>query len=133
MKAPLFNLEGKVAFFIGGQINCSTTVHGNADVLKILSASADLESSEPEVARVQPAPANPFTKKGILKAFGMRGDTNRGTPILPEAGMEKGLLNKIEGRDLDAQMKEFYTAYSKVSLSTSSSMQVVKTNKQPNF
>lgn len=32
-----------------------------------------------------------------------------------DAGMENGVLGRMEGQDLNSQMKEFYTAYSKVS------------------
>lgn len=47
--------------------------------------------------------------------------------IAADPGMESKLLHKLEGRDLSAQMKEFYTAYSKVSYSlpTSSSEAVL--------
>lgn len=35
--APLLNEKGEVSFFLGGQINCSTTIHSCTDVLKVLS------------------------------------------------------------------------------------------------
>ena len=44
--APLFDAEGTLKFFIGGQINCSTTIRSNTDVLKILSLSDDPEEDK---------------------------------------------------------------------------------------
>ncbi len=44
--APLFDVEGNLRFFIGGQINCSTTIRSNTDVLKILSMSDDPEDDK---------------------------------------------------------------------------------------
>lgn len=44
--APLFDAEGNLKFFIGGQINCSTTIRSNTDVLKILSMSDDPEDDK---------------------------------------------------------------------------------------
>ena len=42
----MFDAEGDLKFFIGGQINCSTTIRSNTDVLKILSMSDDLEDDK---------------------------------------------------------------------------------------
>ena len=44
--APLFDADGNLKFFIGGQINCSTTIRSNTDVLKILSMSDDPEDDQ---------------------------------------------------------------------------------------
>ena len=44
--APLFDAEGNLKFFIGGQINCSTTIRSNTDVLKILSMSDEPEDDK---------------------------------------------------------------------------------------
>ena len=44
--APLFDAEGTLKFFIGGQINCSTTIRSNTDVLKILSLSDEPEEDK---------------------------------------------------------------------------------------
>lgn len=35
--SPLLDEYGNVAFFLGGQINCSTTIHSCTDILRILS------------------------------------------------------------------------------------------------
>lgn len=57
----------------------------------------------------------PSARKAFLKALGVKvGD--RGVNVsTDDPGMENKLLNRLEGRDLNTQMKEFYTAYSKVS------------------
>ena len=46
MSAPLYDADGTLKFFIGGQINCSTTIRSNTDVLKILSMSDDPEDDK---------------------------------------------------------------------------------------
>jgi hypothetical protein len=106
--APLFNAEGNVVFFLGGQINCSTTIHNCSDVLRILSTSDDVE----EEKEVPLARTNTTSRLGFFKSFR---SSNRNT-IMPshEAGMEQGLLNRIEKMNLKGQMSSFYTAYSKV-------------------
>lgn len=39
-------MDGNLKFFIGGQINCSTTIRSNTDVLKILSMSDNPEDDK---------------------------------------------------------------------------------------
>ena len=100
-------------FFIGGQINCSTTIHSHVDIMRILSQSEDLEEDK-DKANKQARNAHPGGKLNLLRAFRSQHDTsirNAGH----EAGMENGLLNRIERMDLTTQMNMFYTAYSKVS------------------
>lgn len=116
--APLYNQRGKIEFFIGGQVNCSTTIHSNVDVLKVLSTSAASEA-EAEVNKPLP-PVNgqhnkTSARKTILKALGMRQNGHNAHIPQIDAGMENGVLGRMEGQDLNSQMKEFYTAYSKVS------------------
>src|SRR6266498_102531 len=107
--APLYNAEGNVVFFLGGQINCSTTIHNCSDVLRILSQSDDLEEekNEPQVTR-----SNTGSRLGFFKSF--RNPNRNATTEAREAGMEQGLLNRIEKMNLKGQMNTFYTAYSKV-------------------
>ncbi|ETS86397.1 hypothetical protein PFICI_00225 [Pestalotiopsis fici W106-1] len=49
--APLCDDNGNVVFFLGGQINCSTTIHTNVDVMRVLSVPCDTPS--PEELRLQ--------------------------------------------------------------------------------
>lgn len=117
--APLYNQRGKTEFFIGGQVNCSTTIHSNVDVLKVLSTSATNDADMAELNN-KPLPGNPqhsktSARKTILKALGMRQNGHNAHIPQMDAGMENGVLGRMEGQDLNSQMKEFYTAYSKVS------------------
>lgn len=82
-----------------------------------MSDQADAE--EAESLRVATPPsykqgARPSARRTFLKALGVRQEDH---PPLPtgDAGMENGVLGRMEGQDLGAQMKEFYSAYSKVS------------------
>ncbi|KAL8921270.1 MAG: hypothetical protein Q9208_005798 [Pyrenodesmia sp. 3 TL-2023] len=113
--APLFDGDGKLKFYIGGQINCSTTIRSNTDVLRILSMSDDPEDDK------EAAQSLHDTKPPKRSFFGF-GRHKEPTPKLPasskkvdvrEAGMEQGLLKQIEKMNFRHQMEAFYTAYSK--------------------
>ena len=109
--APLYDAEGKVVFFLGGQINCSTTVHSYTDILRILSTSDD--RNEDAEAEERPAPARPLrSRKGRFRSFWNLHQKDK--MDVREAGMEPALLKRIEKMSLGTQMKLFYTAYSKV-------------------
>ncbi|KAK7908843.1 hypothetical protein PG985_016146 [Apiospora marii] len=113
--APLFDETGTLAFFIGGQVNCSTTIHSNTDVMKVLAggttpAAKETELVPPTRRQVQRQSSMPSARKALLKAFGVRVDEAR---TLGESGMEDQVLGRMEGQDLRDQMKEFRTAYSK--------------------
>lgn len=113
--APLFDETGTLAFFIGGQVNCSTTIHSNTDVMKVLAggtpAAKETELVPPQARRqIHRQSSMPSARKALLKAFGVRVDEAR---TLGESGMEGQVLGRMEGQDLTDQMKEFRTAYSK--------------------
>jgi phototropin len=104
--APLFDARGNVVFFLGGQINCSTTIHSQSDILKILAMSTDVE----EEKDLPPTIKNTRSSR-LFSAF--RGSK---VNVQVKAGMESGLVEKIEAEklNLQKQMDVFYTAYSKV-------------------
>ncbi|KAL6718088.1 hypothetical protein ACLMJK_004173 [Lecanora helva] len=111
--APLYDANGVLKFFIGGQVNCSTTIRSNTDVLKILSLSDNPgEDKEAASSIVEPKPKRNF--------FGFsRKDSNTKIPQSTKRvdvradGMEQGLLKQIEKMNFRTQMEVFYTAYSK--------------------
>lgn len=113
---PLFDATGNVVFFLGGQINCSTTIHHTSDVLRILALSTDTN----EAAAVDPVvPLEPQKQKSRTERLfaTLRGKPQRaGRPRLP--GMEDEILDKIQTdkMNLQRQIDTFYTAYSKVRL-----------------
>ena len=112
--APLFNAEGKVVFYLGGQINCSTTIHSRTDILKVLSMSDEVEEAPEVDLAAQSAQSGASTRLNLFKAFRMRSNPNGNKPSDDrEAGMEQELINKIEGFNFKNQMKMFHTAYSK--------------------
>lgn len=104
-------------------MNCSTTIHSNVDVMKVLSLSTnDDQPVENESIRAHaphklPPPMKSSARRALLKAFGVRLEEQAVLSPMGDAGMEDGVLNRMEGQDLGSQMKEFYTAYSKVSTS----------------
>ncbi|KAL8822851.1 MAG: hypothetical protein Q9191_006421 [Dirinaria sp. TL-2023a] len=114
--APLLDATGRLAFYIGGQINCSTTIRSNTDVLRILSASDDADDEKDG----SPSTSGPKSSKRSFFGFTKK----ETTPSMPtstkkvevgrEAGMEQGLLKKIEKMNFRTQMEAFYTAYSKL-------------------
>ena len=110
---PLFDSHGKLVFFLGGQINCSTTIHSTSDVLRILAQSKDpVEGAGSGVATPQ-SPVKPPRTRRVLSAFRNNSSSN----VQQRApGMEGELLNQIEDMPLKNQINTFYTAYSNVSL-----------------
>lgn len=98
-------------------MNCSTTIHSNVDVLKVLSTSSAPEADQTENKPLpgHPQSTKPSARKTILKALGVRQNAHNAHIPQMDAGMENGVLGRMEGQDLNSQMKEFYTAYSKVS------------------
>lgn len=109
----MYNEKGKVAFFIGGQVNCSTTVHSNVDVMRVLSMSSSTEVDDQEEIPTQTQRRTghlPSARKALMKAFGVRAEEPN---VLDNSGMEQEVLGRMEGQNLDGQFREFYTAYSK--------------------
>jgi len=109
----LFNSEGKVAFFLGGQINCSTTIHNRSDILRALSLSDEVADDSTEFnSGASIHQKDGAAKRGFFRSLRMRSSSSKGDDR--EAGMEAQLIQKIEKVDFKQQMKMFYTAYSKV-------------------
>jgi len=113
LSAPLYGADGKVAFYLGGQINCSTTIHNCSDILRVLSISDDPEDEKVPLSPPPLTRDNSTGPRSFFKSFRPRSST-KVTADVREAGMEQGLLNRIENMNLKTQMKMFYTAYSKV-------------------
>lgn len=107
---PLRDQRGNIVFFLGGQINCSTTIHSQSDILRILAMSEDVEEE-------QPAPAQETQKSTSRYTRLFAGFKSKSNAVVPKStpGMETGLLDRIEKMNLRKQMDTFYTAYSKVS------------------
>lgn len=112
---PLFDAHGDVVFFLGGQVNCSTTIHSASDILRVLALPDDVnEDMDSNVVPVVPETAKPSRGNRLLSAF--RTNSKSSSFAQPRAaGMENKLLNNIEKQDLKTQMDTFYSAYSKVS------------------
>jgi PAS domain S-box-containing protein len=108
---PLFDAAGNCVFFLGGQINCSTTVHNASDVLKILSQTHDTDEKAAENVIATEVAKNPSRASRFLSTF--RSKSYQEPQKAP--GMEEQLVSKIEKLNLRKQMDTFYSAYSKVS------------------
>ncbi len=113
--APLFDRNGRLTFYIGGQINCSTTIRSNTDVLRILSASDDVNEAKETSESTHSAS---FKKRRFFtfqkKESHLQLTQSTKKVEVREAGMEHGLLKQIEKLNFRTQMEKFYTAYSKV-------------------
>ena len=108
---PLFDARGNVVFFLGGQINCSTTVHSASDILRVLAQSSDTDEDKTN-GLISPTEQKQSTRSSrIFSAFR---SNSKPALQLQEPGMEKKVLDKIEILNLKKQMATFYTAYSKV-------------------
>lgn len=123
--APLYGKDGKISFFLGGQIDCSTTIHSCTDVLKVLSLSDDEVEARPSSsdAKGPTVSTNELSYKSrssFFKSLKMNIDdqTAKSANVQQQAGMEKDLVNKMSKFNLKSQVEAFYTAYSKVSASS---------------
>ena len=125
--SPLLDENGEVVFFLGGQINCSTTIHSCTDVLKVLSVNDDeldeLEEHEKIRSKVPSIKSKKGTVSGKLrssffKSFRKYNAPSRLAPprlgVRDEPGMEPELLNRLGRLTFKTQVEAFYTAYSKV-------------------
>lgn len=117
--SPLLDGNGDVRFFLGGQINCSTTIHSRTDVLRILSLNDEdtgsfIEGSNktPSVRSKESNNASNYGKTSFFKSF-KKYKANT-VEIRDEAGMEGELIDRIGKLQFKTQVEEFYTAYSKV-------------------
>ncbi|PQE28910.1 hypothetical protein CJF30_00003944 [Rutstroemia sp. NJR-2017a BBW] len=117
--SPLLDASGEVRFFLGGQINCSTTIHSRTDVLRILSMNDDdtesvIESTQRTASvksRESMKDVYVYPKSSFFKSF----KKYKATPLLvkDEAGMENELIDKLGKLQFNKQVEAFYTAYSK--------------------
>ncbi|KIV90344.1 hypothetical protein PV10_07656 [Exophiala mesophila] len=109
---PLLDATGKAVFFLGGQINCSTTIHHTSDAMRILALSGDSDADTVETQVVE-EPQKQKTRTERLFAS-LRGKPQRECRLrLP--GMEDEILSKIETDKMNLQMQKdtLYTAYSR--------------------
>lgn len=74
--SPLLNERGEVSSFLGGQINCSTTIHSCTDVLRVLSVNDDeldkideMASNKPPSVRSQPSTQGPKPRSAFFKSW----------------------------------------------------------------
>lgn len=101
--APLYDATKNLAFFIGGQVNISTTVHSTSDILRILSYGDDDIDEGPVKPPLRPTRSSSF--------FSSLRKTRLRTDHMP--GMEDDLLGKFNTMSFPEQKNAFYSAYSK--------------------
>lgn len=129
--SPLYDHNNKLAFFLGAQINCSTTIHSCTDILRILSLPDDDDDSSVSGRRastIQPdrlervtsrnSATRPKSRSTFFKSWvGLGSETGRDNlNVLDDPGMEGHLTQQFQrtGMGIDGQLEAFYTAYSKV-------------------
>lgn len=121
--APLRDETGKIVFFLGGQIDCSTIIHSNPDVLRILEfdGSKSIPPRNGEVATdTPPSPNGAKSHDQIRRPRGLfrhKSSHSSLVEIQQGAGMEDDMVKKIGHMGLKTQMEAFQTAYSKVMVS----------------
>jgi hypothetical protein len=118
--SPLFDEQGEVAFFLGGQVNCSTTIHSCTDILRILSLNDEGIPERPDMIvprtpshRAASIASSTKTRSSFFKSFRIQ-KTPVKINVRDEAGMEGELIDKMGKLDFRTQVEAFYTAYSKV-------------------
>lgn len=122
--APLRDETGKIVFFLGGQIDCSTIIHSNPDVLRILEFDSS-KSTPPRNGEVatdgSPSPNGSRSHDQVRRPRGLfrhKSSHSSSIEIQQGAGMEDDMVKKIGHMGLKTQMEAFQTAYSKVRMST---------------
>lgn len=127
--SPLLNEKGEVVFFLGGQINCSTTIHSRTDVLKVLSVNdeeldnlEELGKNRPPSIRSGESRPEKKSRSNFFKSFRKynAAPVTTDAKVRNEAGMEPELINRLGKLSFKTQVEAFYTAYSKVRPSSSS-------------
>jgi PAS domain S-box-containing protein len=121
--SPLLDEAGNVRFFLGGQINCSTTIHSCTDILRILSLNDEGMSergfdgdSYYRAPSSRPGSKAPSvrTRSSFFKSFKIQRANGPKVTVRSETGMESELIDKLGKMDFQTQVEAFYTAYSKV-------------------
>ncbi|TVY38219.1 Phototropin-1B [Lachnellula subtilissima] len=121
--SPLLDERGEVAFFLGGQINCSTTIHSYNDVLRILSINddeldeIDANNRPTSIRSRNSALDTGKVKSKFFKSWRKYSPSKRPAAkkvvVMDEAGQEPELINKLGKMTFTTQVEAFYTAYSK--------------------
>ncbi|TVY53587.1 Phototropin-1 [Lachnellula cervina] len=120
--SPLLDERGEVAFFLGGQINCSTTIHSCNDVLRILSINDDELDEMDAKSRTTSIRRNSSrdstrVKSTFFKSWRKynpsKSPAAKKIVVMEEAGQEPELVNKLGKMTFTTQVEAFYTAYSK--------------------
>lgn len=115
--APLLDANGEVAFFLGGQVNCSSSIQGKPDIMKILATSPDHKihdySSTSNNQKIHTSPAAELARRvESVKSLRYRHKAQ----IAAEPGVERGLFQANQDIPLPDRLERFYNAYSKVQL-----------------
>lgn len=118
--APLRDESGNIVFFLGGQVDCSTTIHGNPDVLRVLAFDNrqlrqpyydDLAVKDTSGSNGPSSSEQPRRQRHMFRL-----SSGYSTEVKHGAGMEDDLVGKLGHMSLATQKKAFRTAYSKVTL-----------------
>lgn len=119
--APLRDEAGNIAFFLGGQIDCSTTVHGKPDVMRILKLDGrrSFESARGNLAVEDTSNLTATSPREHMKRHRsmFKSTSSVATQVRQGPGMENDLIGRLGNMNLETQMQMFQTAYSKVSFS----------------
>jgi len=115
--APLRDEAGNIVFYLGGQIDCSTTIHGKPDVMKILELDDKtvLKKQRGDLSVNVASDTTPTSPREQLKRHRQlfKSMSHLPTEVKRGPGMENGLIGWLGGMDLETQMQTFHTAYSK--------------------
>lgn len=127
--SPLFDTDGNLEFYLGVQIDCSTTIHSQVDLMGVLQCSEE-ESDKEDAQSV--ASDTKSTYSQTKNADSLRAESPRKrSPFfkswlkqdVPEpglvrlrhgVGMEGDLLERIRPLSIDTQASAFHAAFSKV-------------------
>ncbi|KAI5198642.1 hypothetical protein E4T39_06728 [Aureobasidium subglaciale] len=114
---PLRDEVGNIDFFLGGQIDCSTTIHGKPDVMSILKLDGrkSFESHRGNLAVDDTSNLTATSPREHLKRHRsmFKSTSSATTQVRQGPGMENDLIGCLGSMNLKSQMQIFQTAYSK--------------------
>ncbi|KAF2770340.1 hypothetical protein EJ03DRAFT_335544 [Teratosphaeria nubilosa] len=111
--APLFDENGRLIFFLGGQVDCSVAAHSLSDVLRILAQPTDMRDRLSTVSHTaqQAQHAQKFKPCRTMRES-LRKSSKPSIRAEPP-GAESSLLARLDNTPLEKHLATAYLTYSK--------------------
>jgi hypothetical protein len=126
--APLFDENGSASFYLGGQVDCSSSFNSYADILRVLSLfdeenfdKGSPNNGRPPSTRSGPSSRTPSVNIKPRSSFFKTSKVERSSSsvssratIRGDADVDTELLDKVGNLAMKSKIGELHSAYSKV-------------------